>query len=377
MKIPLTISVFALLFGGISQMVQAGQHETRRRRGKASVEETRPAQFPHRIWVAADFEGGRLPNYAWFGTVIRKGIPDYPGNFQTLRSHPGSHYVGINPVPGPCMGKVNKMYCRYLLEGTTQAQFQHYSLSSNDNNHIRVSGLTEGRWSEVTLNFSRDGKRNDGTPGVPFKSGERMDDLKIFFAPKGKAAGRQMTIDDVIFFAEDPGLPPEPEPFPRRVMFLMLFDTGIDPKSRSKYHPGLFDPVFPSRAPKGSYWVVAKAVDKPSTASQHVYLEMKPPRFVGPNTRLRFRYWVKGASKIKVVLHDATDRKDRVLEVKDPRQGQWVTQYLTFSRDAKFVRGGSFAIGNKVDSVAFIVPSRRDVQLYVDEPILYDAYLAK
>ena len=52
--------------------------------------------------------------------------------------------------------------------------------ASNDNTHIIVSGLTEGRWAEVTMNFSRDGRRSDDTPGVPFKEGERMDDLKIF-----------------------------------------------------------------------------------------------------------------------------------------------------------------------------------------------------
>ena len=43
--------------------------------------------------------------------------------------------------------------------------------------HVR---LTEGAWAEVTMNFTRDAQRNDGTPGVPFKEGERMDDLKIF-----------------------------------------------------------------------------------------------------------------------------------------------------------------------------------------------------
>jgi hypothetical protein len=74
-------------------------------------------------------------------------------------------------------------------------------LSSNDNNHIRVSGLTEGKWSEVTMNFSRDGRRNDGTPGVPFKEGERMDDLKIFVGkPNDPTQDVQLLVDEVVLF---------------------------------------------------------------------------------------------------------------------------------------------------------------------------------
>src|SRR5205085_7824085 len=127
----------------------------------------------------------------------------------------GAIKTGINPVPGPVMGKVNKVYLRYYLKGTTEAIFQHYSLSSNDNNRIRVSGLAEGKWSEATLNFTRDGLRNDGTEGVPFKEGERMDDFQIYVGKPDDGKDYEMLIDDVIFFAEDPDLPALEEPFPK------------------------------------------------------------------------------------------------------------------------------------------------------------------
>src|SRR5262249_58372615 len=39
---------------------------SQRRRGFTRVEETRHANFPHRIWAACDFEG-RTPDYGWFG----------------------------------------------------------------------------------------------------------------------------------------------------------------------------------------------------------------------------------------------------------------------------------------------------------------------
>ena len=49
-------------------------------------------------------------------------------------------------------------------------------VSVEDNNHIGVSGLTEGTWSEVTLNFTRDAARNDGSAKA-FQKGEL-----VFFA---------------------------------------------------------------------------------------------------------------------------------------------------------------------------------------------------
>src|SRR5262249_38532207 len=155
--------------------------------------------------------------------------------------------------------KVNKLYLRYYLQGATEATFQHYSLSSNDNNHIRVSGLTEGKWSELTLNFTRDARRNDGTPGVPFKEGERMDDFQLYVGKPDAKKAYEVVIDDVFFCAEDPALPAVDEPFPNRVIFLASFDTGIDPKSKPKYWPGEFDVVTKTKgAPEGAYWGVAK-----------------------------------------------------------------------------------------------------------------------
>src|SRR5215213_6827628 len=132
--------------------------------GTAAATETRPDHFPHRIWAACDFEAA-TPDYSWFGPKEAKNIPKYPGNATALgvKEKPYKDFsalmTGINPVPGPMMGALNKMYCRYYLKGATEATFQHFSLTVEDNNHIKVSGLTEGKWSEVTLDFTRDAAR--------------------------------------------------------------------------------------------------------------------------------------------------------------------------------------------------------------------------
>jgi len=349
--------------------------DAERRRGYAKAEVTRPKYFPHRIWAACDFEG-RTPDYGWFAPAETKNIPPYPGNATALAARPHAKYsavyTGINPVPGPRMGKVNSLYVRYFLRGATEAQFQHYSLSSNDNNHIRLSGLTEGKWSEITLNFTRDARRNDGTPGVPFKEGERMDDFKLFVGKPGDGKTYELFIDDVVFFANDPALPPEPEPFPKRIIFLAAFDTG----PKEKYWPGEFE-IVTKDLPPGSYWHVARGVPHKKSGGKWVRLQIAPPRPVGEHTKLRFRYHLTGTSRLTVQVFDVTDRDNRHIRLSGLKQGAWQTVYLDFTRDAKRNDGTEtpFAAGHKVDDLFFFV--RPDgypkLDLLIDEVVLFDA----
>ncbi|HZL87711.1 MAG TPA: SGNH/GDSL hydrolase family protein [Pirellulaceae bacterium] len=352
-------------------------------RGQAVARAVRPARFPHRIWAACDFEG-QTPDYAWFGPPEKTNILQYPGNTTALGAQPKSGgasaalKTGINPVPGPMMGKVNKLYLRYFLRGTTEATFQHFSLTSEDNNHVRVSGLTAGKWSEASINFSRDAQRNDGTPGVPFKQGERMDDFQLYVGKPGDGNAYEVLIDDVIFYCEDPALPPEDEPFPNRVIFLAAFDTGIDAKSKPKYWPGEFDILTPAKgAPAGSYWGVARAVPRRDAKGKWIRLQIAPPRPVGEHTKLRLRYHLSGATALTAQIFDATDQDNRHIRVNGLKPDRWETLYLNFATDGKRNDGSStpFAAGHLVDDLFFFVEPEGDkeVDLYVDEVVLYDA----
>jgi hypothetical protein len=352
------------------------------RRGRAVAEPTRPDHFPHRIWAACDFEA-QTPDYAWFGPAETRNISRYPGNATALgvKEKPYRNFsalmTGINPVPGPMMGKLNKMYCRYYLKGSTEATFQHFSLTVNDNNHIRVSGLTEGKWSELTLNFTRDAARNDGSPRA-FQKGERMDDLKVFVGKPGDGKEYDLYLDDIIFFDDDPDMPRSTEPFPNRVIFQASFDTGIDPKSKPKYWPGAFEVLTPSKgAPDDSYWGVARAVPHQETKGKWIRLEIKPPRPVGAHTKLRFRYFLSGSSAMTVQVFDLTDQDNRHIHLKDLKAGAWQWAILDFTRDARRNDGkeSPFAAGHKVDDLFFFVKPERgqDVQLHVDEVTLFDA----
>jgi hypothetical protein len=276
------------------------------------------------------------------------------------------------------MGKVNKLYLRYYLTGTTEALFQHYGLSSEDNNHIRVSGLIAGKWSEVTLNFTADAQRNDGTRGIPFRDGERMDDFQLYVGRPGDGKEYTILIDDVIFFADDPDLPPENEPFPNRVIFLAAFDTGIDPQSKPKYWPGEFEIVTRGKgAPEGSYGGVARAVRRLEGRGKWIRLQIAPARPVGARTKLRLRYHLTGASATTAQVFDLTDNDNRHIRLEGLTSGSWQTIYLDLTTNARRNDGGStpFAAGHEVDDLFFFVEPAGDqeAELFIDEVVLYDA----
>ncbi|MCI0540682.1 MAG: hypothetical protein L0Z50_36240 [Verrucomicrobiales bacterium] len=341
-------------------------------RGVAKAEVKRPAAFPHRIWAACDFEG-RSPDYAWFGPVETNNIPKYAGNRTALgvgarpyQKH-SAVMTGINPVPGPRMGKENGLFLRYFLTGGTEATFQHFSLTREDNCHIKVSSLTTGQWSEVTLNFTRDARRNDGS-AEPFAEGERMDDLKIFAGRPEDAATFDLHIDDIIFFANDAALPPEPEPFPNRVILLAAFDTG----PKEKYWPGNFE--IGENPPADAYWRAARSVAAKNGRQQMIVLPIAPPRPVGTHTKLRFRYHLTGASAMTVQIFDATVQDNRLLRLSNLKQGEWTTVYVDFTRDSNRndgTRNSPFAAGNLVDDLFFFV--QPEATLWVDEVVLFDA----
>ena len=371
--------LFAGLAGLTALLMAVGVRTAVAQRGEARADTQRPGSFPHRILAACDFEG-LTPDYGWFGRAESNDLPRYAGNTTALAAAPGPYQnlsavmTGINPVPGPRMGKVNQLFLRYRLEGGTEATFQHFSLTREDNWHIRVTGLAERRWSELTLNFTRDARRNDGS-AERFVEGERMDDFKVFAGQPDNAAKYRLLIDDVIFFAKDPTLPPEPEAFPNRVIFLAAFDTG----PKEPYWPGEFE--LAEEPPTNAFWRAARAVPRKDGQGKLVSLVIDPARPVGARTKLRFRYHVSGAATMTVQIFDLTAMDNRHVNLTNLKQGEWTTRYVDFSRDSRRNDGtdSRFAAGNMVDAIFFFVrpEGRQPVELYVDEVVLFDAGEAK
>lgn len=346
-------------------------------RGRAVVDMQRPAHFPHRIWAACDFES-QTSDYGWFGPAETNNIPAYPGNATALGVSEKPYgdvsalMTGINPVPGPRMGQINKLYLRYYLAGASEATFQYFSLSREDNCHLRVAGLTEHAWSEVTVNFTRDSLRNDGS-AEPFQAGERMDDFKTFVGSPNDGREYALYLDDIIFFADDPRLPPEPEPFPRRVIFLAGFDTG----PKETYWPGDFE-ILEQDLPADSYWRVASAVPRKEGQGKWIRLQLDPLRTVGAHTKLRFRYFLAGSTSLVVQLFDATVQDNRHIRLEGLEENAWCTTYLDFQNDSHRNDGSSDPLesGNRFDDLFFFVDASEaaSTRLLVDEVVLYDAY---
>lgn len=344
--------------------------------GHVPANAERPATFPHRIWAACDFEW-TSPDYGWFGIAETNRIPAYPGNRTALSALPGPYgevsatMAGINPVPGPRMGKQNGLFVRYFLRGGTRATFQHFSLTREDNWHIDVRGLATNRWAELSLNFTRDARRNDGST-ERFVEGERMDDFKVFAGKPAEADRSELLLDDILFFANDPALPPEPEPFPNRVILLAAFDTG----PKEKYWPGDF--TIEEHPPAGAWWRAARSVPRRNDGVPMIVLPIMPPRPVGAHTKLRFRYHLTGASAMTVQIFDATVQDNRHIRLTNLKQGEWTTLYLDFSLDSKRNDGTAnspFAAGNLVDDLFFFLEGAepRSATLFVDEVVLFDA----
>src|SRR6185503_12094107 len=350
----LTGSYMALL--SCSSLLGAGADSSAPGKGVVKADSAHPKHFPHRIWAACDFEG-QTPDYGWFGRTETNDIPRYPGNATALAAAPGPYrdfsavMTGVNPVPGPRMGKVNQLFVRYHLTGGSEAILQHFSLTREDNWHIRATGLETGRWASVALNFTSNAVRNDGSP-EPFVDGERMDDFKMFAGKAADAARHRLLIDDVIFFADDPVLPPEPEPFPNRVIFLASFDTG----PKEKYWPGDFELV--EKPPAAAFWRAARAVPRRDGKSKLIRLQIAPPRPVGAYTKLRFRYHLTGTTNMTVQIFDATVQDNRHVHLRQLKQDEWTTRYVDFSHDSRRNDGtvnSPFTAGNKVDDLFFFV----------------------
>lgn len=365
--------VISLTISGSAWAEKEPAAKPKRRRGFAVAEVARPAHFPHRIWAFCGFEA-KLPSFGWFGKAETVNIPRYRGNAAARRgAGPYKRFAalmtGCNPVPGPRMGPRNYMYCRYYITGGDRATFQHYSLSRGDNNHVNVSGLTQGKWSELTLNFTCDARRNDGSKEA-FRKGERMDDLKVFVGKPADGKEWEFVLDDVIFFSHEPGLPFDKEPFPNRVLFLAAFDTGIDARGKDKFYPGRWEVAQGAKAPAGSYWAVAGGVPGAHGKSSEVLLKMAPARMAGLAVKLRFRYWVKGADRLSVALQGAAPNVKWATKIRVPKQGAWTTRYVDFTE----LGGGNaeLAPGDKLDGLRFRAVGDGPVRLYVDEVVLFE-----
>jgi hypothetical protein len=93
---------------------------------------------------------------------------------------------------------------------------------------------------------------------------------------------------------------------------------------------------------------------------------------MGKNTRLSFRYWLKGTDTIRVQIYSLTNGYHRHLVVKGLPEQEWrhATVDMTQARRPDG-SGGPLGEGERIDDIQFYIDPRAEI--LIDDIVLYDA----
>jgi hypothetical protein len=264
--------------------------------------------------------------------------------------------VIFNPVPGPPMGKNPRLSFRYWPKGTDTLRVQIYSLSKGYHRCLALKGLPQGKWQAATVDMT-EVRRPDGSGG-PLSLDERIDDIQFYVDPQA-----ELLIDDIVLY--DAPVAGETRPFPKRLFFTGLFDTG----KQGKEWPGTFEIVK-----EGFFWKAARSVAIPAKEQQGMVVDLRGKRPLGEETRLFFRYHLTDGDDIEVSLitHPKGSSTAHKVVLKGLNKGQWAEATVNFSADAMDQKGkkASPKPGEPAAAVQFWVSTKS--LLLVDDLLLYE-----
>jgi inosine-uridine nucleoside N-ribohydrolase len=171
----------------------------------------------------------------------------------------------------------------------------------------------------------------------------------------------------------------EPGAMPHRVHVAEDYDSDIERrwwmsgKAETKLLPPERDGLRSRRACRG---VLTHDFDDLLMLSRQMHTAVifnpvpGPP--MGKNTRLSFRYWLKGTDAIRVQIYSLTNGYHRHLVVKGLPQEEWrhATVDMTQARRPDGT-GGPLGEGERIDDIQFYVDPRAEI--LIDDIVLYDA----
>ncbi len=97
-----------------------------------------------------------------------------------------------------------------------------------------------------------------------------------------------------------------------------------------------------------------------------------PGPAMGKNTRLRFRYWLKGTDTLRVQIYSLSNGYHRQLVVKDLPQETWQTATVDMTEARRpDGTGGPLSENERIDDIQFYVDP--DAEVVIDDIVLYDA----
>jgi inosine-uridine nucleoside N-ribohydrolase len=310
-----------------------------------------PGLFPGRVHAFEDYETS-IEKRWWMGGKIEKNAPRagrramravLTQDFDDRQGNMAAMYRAVifNPVPGPPMGPHTQLRFKYKLTGTDTIRVQLYSLTNGYHRYLSVSKLDEGKWQSGCVDMTQM-RRPDGSGG-PLAAHERIDDIQIYIDPRA-----ELLIDDVVLY--EAAAKGETRPFPKRILYTGLFDTG----KQGKEWPGDFQIVDHEKPRAGK---AAKSVARKSGESW-IRLDLKGERLLDRRMELTFKYKLDAKNTLKAELYHRGEGKVVAAQSTALPGNEWGEQTLRFTVLPE----------TPIDEIRFLLPSG---ELLIDDVLLY------
>ena len=108
-------------------------------------------------------------------------------------------FISLPITPPRPVGLHTKLRFRYHLTGAAAMTVQIFDATVQDNRHLHLRDLKQKDWTTLYVDFSRESKRNDGTPNSQFAAGNLVDDIFFFLTGEGSDQGT-LLIDEVVLY---------------------------------------------------------------------------------------------------------------------------------------------------------------------------------
>lgn len=312
-----------------------------------------PGLFPTRVHAFEDYDTNIEKRWWMCGKLELKDVPRPGGraqravltqDFDDKQGDAGAMYraVTFNPVPGPPMGPNTRLRFKYKLTGTDTLRVQLYTLTNGYHRYLSLTKLEQGKWLEGCVDMTQL-RRPDGTGG-PLATDERIDDIQFYVDPRA-----ELLIDDVILF--DAAAESEKRPFPKRILYTGLFDTG----KQGKEWLGDFEIV---NHEKPRTWKAAKSVPQKVGGEPWIRLQLHGERLLDRRMELAFKFKLDAKNDVKVELYNRGAGKIEATQTIELPGEKWGEHTLRFS----------VLPDTPIDEIRFRLPSG---ELLLDDVLLY------
>jgi hypothetical protein len=346
--------------------------------------------FPQRVVTYDDFENKHHSGgWGWYGNHVYN--EPVPGTFNK-RSLMGSEdkggkikdfmIVGINAVPAPQVGNINRVYFQYRWTGTFPVvNIKLFNMTEADNYNIDAL-VKPFTWHSMIVDW-KNARPNDGS-GDGFQEGERMDELNWNIYRPYNILTDSFLVDNIILYTPHRdsirAIKEMTERLPRRVFGHYSFDGGH--ANPGLYWPGKF--TLTTSGTVGGYWGYIQAITRPGGGKYaEVNLNGHPSRgrYVGRQNRVRFRYFIKGnTTDLKVVMQDSimsTVKRDWEVGLSGLVTNRWAWVDADFTNNGTAnngqLPGTSIMPGSVVITASFIMENAQSSdELYIDEITMYE-----